>query len=311
MGNSGNFQGVRWTLETGLEDISSLDASWFDLESNEFVDGWILSGARDINEAGQIAGSARDVIRWDKRACVYDPLAGFLLLPRLTESPYDEAEYSGLQMNENGEVQGLISVPMSEIPGKIFLWTPTNPGTIHDIECVGPAPFPNGIGSNTFSVSVWNLIELYEFQFSDGVLSYTLLDTVADPVYSIVNINDNGAFGYGTDDGTIQSVKLYSPDEPTLTVRESTNASFEYPHSGFRTNNSNDFVYNLDSIPYLVRYSENRSYRLYDLADSYTKSTLFASSNGKLKNSTQGILGAVVSDDDAAGRYNRKLWMRA
>ena len=167
---------------------------------------------------------------------------------------------------------------------------------------------PNGIGSNIFSVSMWYaqwqmyLMELYEFQFdSEGVLSYALLDTVADPVYPIANINDNGAFGYGTDNGTIQSVKLYLPGELSLTVRESTNALFEHPHGGYRTNNCNDFVYNLDSIPYLFRYSENRSYRLYDLADSYTKSTLFASSNGTLKDSTKGIYGAVVSDDDAAG----------
>ena len=113
-----DFHAVRWTLETGLEDISSLDASWFDLETNGEVFGWVFSGARDINEAGQIAGSARNVITWDKRACVYDPIAGFLLLPRLTESPYDEAEYSGLQMNENGEVQGLISIPGSGYPQK-------------------------------------------------------------------------------------------------------------------------------------------------------------------------------------------------
>ena len=66
-------------------------------------------------------------------------------------------------------------------------------------------------------------------------------------------------------------------------------------------NDSNDFVYNLDSIPYLYRYSEHRSHRLYDLADSNTKSTLFASANGKLKNSTKGIYYAVVSDDNTAG----------
>ena len=47
-------------------------------------------------------------------------------------------------------------------------------------------------------------------------------------------------------------------------------------------------------------YGENRSYRLYDLADSYTKSSLFAGSNGKLKNSTKGIYYGIVSDDNAA-----------
>ena len=67
-----------------------------------------------------------------------------------------------------------------------------------------------------------------------------------------------------------------------------------------RINNSNDFVYNLDNIPYLYRGSENRSYRLYDLADNYTKSVLFASSGGDVK-PTYGISLAVVSDDNVAG----------
>ena len=132
------------------------------------------------------------------------------------------------------------------------------------------------------------------------MLWYELLDTVVDSCSgSTTFINDNGALGYGTDDGTTQSSNCICRTKAAVTVRESTNAVFEHPGAGHRINNSNDFVYNLDSIPYLFRYSENRSYRLYDLADSYTKSTLFASSNGKLKNATKGIYYAVVSDDDA------------
>ena len=142
---------MRWTLETGLEDISSLDVPWFDLETNEFVDGWVFRKARDINEAGQMAGAAEDGI--SRRACVYDPLMGFLLLPRLTESPYDEALYSGRSSNEAGEVQGLIQPAITGYPSKTFLWTPTNPSTISVIEPVAErACPPGGIGSNLFCV---------------------------------------------------------------------------------------------------------------------------------------------------------------
>ena len=56
-----------------------------------------------------------------------------------------------------------------------------------------------------------------------------------------------------------------------------------YEVSGSRINNSNDFLYNVNGIPYLYRYSDHRSYRLYDLADSYTKNALFASSAGDVK----------------------------
>ena len=71
-----------------------------------------------------------------------------------------------------------------------------------------------------------------------------------------------------TDGSTTQFVKLYRPGQSTLTVHEST--SFTH-RTGYRINNSNDFVYQVDSIPYLYRYGENRSYRLYDIADSHAK----------------------------------------
>ena len=71
-------------------------------------------------------------------------------------------------------------------------------------------------------------------------------------------------------------------------------------YAGYRLNNSNDFVYVVDDIPYLYRSSENRSYKLYDLADSTTKILLFTDSSGKI-DSTIGMNLAIVSNDNAAG----------
>jgi len=300
------YHAIRWTVESGLEDISSLDAPWFDLESEAIVDGWIFRSAFDINEAGQIAGFGWDGVA--KRAVVYDPVTGFTLLPKPPAS-FDQGDYGLYAINENGEVQGRCY----DLSGysKTFLWTPVNPDTIHVIEPALTTTFTSegGIGTNTFMTSTFvgsgenRVFSLYTFAFVNGALEYEPLDTVS--VYpstgSGINtlINNNGAFGYCTSGPTTKYFKLYQPSHGSLTVREST-ASRDYADLGLRINNSNDFVYNPDDVPYLYRYGENRSYRLYDLADSYTKSALFVSSAGILKNSTRGIVNAVVSDDDAA-----------
>ena len=242
------------------------------------------------------------------RAVICDEAAGFTLLPRLQEPPYDQAIYSLTSCNENGEGQGQIQV--SGYPTKTFLWSPANPHVIHVIEPESElSKIAGGIGTNTFTVQdvlpdLTIAVSLYAFQFDDrGTLSYSLLDTV-NPV-GYCHINDHGALAYVTDDGVARCYKLYLPNQGSLTVRESPSALLEDPKvgpiMGRRINNSNDFVYNVASVPYLYRYNENRSYRLYDLADSYTKSTLFASANGKLKNSSKGIYSAVVSDDDGSG----------
>ena len=144
---------------------------------------------------------------------------------------------------------------------------------------------------------------LYSFAYSEGELQYELLDTI--PAGYPTYINDHGAFGYPADRTTTRSIRLYLPGQGSLTVYESA-SDFYMMASGSTINNSNDFLYNVNGIPYLYRYSNHRSYRLYDLADSYTKNALFASSAGDVKDdssaaSSSGVLFSVVSDDDAAG----------
>ncbi len=307
---------IRWTRnELGkyeLEDISLLEhTSWYDLErwdpaTNFWTcvdgDGWVFFSARDINGPGQIAGRA-----WDGnflRACVYDPLVGYCLLPRWEEPGYYGAMcWNGARsINESGVVSG----QMNGDSTKSFLWTPLSPAAIHVVDPTYPADaLPYGVGGSVFGV--WKTqpqcIEIYEI--TDPVaLNYSLIDTVAitpDSGASLTFMNEYGAFPYPTNDGTNRFVTLYVPYLGSLTVRQSTNALLEYPAVGSRINDSNDFIYNLDSVPYLYRFIEGRSYRLYDLADSDTKIALFASRNGTLKNSTKGVYYGVVSDDNAAG----------
>ena len=293
------FHAIRWTPQDGPKDISSLDAPWFDLETNTSVHGWIFRGALDMNEAGQMAGSA-----WDGnsiRACAYSALTGFRLLPRSAEPPYNEASctYRIDAINDKGEAQG--SVRPEEYPWKTFLWSPANPYAIHIVEAAAETEMSSrGIGSNIFSV--WDEgspghIDLYGFQFNnDGVLSYEPLDTVAHTTGMCATyINENGAFAYSNSNGTTQSIKLYLPDRGSLTVHESPSGA--YATVGTRINNSSDFMYNFGNVPYLYRGGKNRSYRLYDLADGYTKSVLFASSVGDVNGT---ICFSVVSDDNVA-----------
>ena len=168
----------------------------------------------------------------------------------------------------------------------------------------GNSETPEGIGTNTFMTQDGTLevLRLYTYSFVDGVPGYQLLDTIAVSYAGLADgnntlINDNGAFAYVTDSPTTQFIKLYRPGQSSLTVRESTSHVL---WAGKRINNSSDFVYGVDDVPYLYRYSENRSYRLYDLADSATKSLLFTDSSGKI-NSSIGMNLAIVSDDNAAG----------
>ena len=86
-----SYPAIRWNAETGLVDISELDAPWFDLETNEVVLGWRFESAMDSNEAGQIAGLAKDGV--SVRAALFDEFLGFVLLPRAEQSPYREGTH--------------------------------------------------------------------------------------------------------------------------------------------------------------------------------------------------------------------------
>jgi hypothetical protein len=126
-------------------------------------------------------------------------------------------------------------------------------------------------------------------------------------VYSPINssarcpgaIQPIGVLGAANNYPATSSIKLYRPGQRSLTVYPS--KTLFAGHVGRKVNNSSDFVYNVNSVPYLHRHSESRSYRLDDLADSYTKTLLFASSAGDVRNSPHGIGNAVVADDNLAG----------
>jgi len=290
---------VYWTMLGGLEDISSLPAPWLDLETGEYVDGWIFKRAYDINEAGQIVGYASDGTS-PIRGAIYHDGAGYALLPRVVDLP--DRKYNAFSTNEYGEIQGSIHPAPGSSTYKTYLWSPDNPSVSFGVElATEPSASGEGIGTDTFMTRDHHsdALTLYAFSFVNGVLTYELLDTVPKSFqdWAKMRINDHGVFGYGVDNGTTKSVRLYLPGQNTIEVHESTATPF-FPNG--KINNSNDFVYNLDGIPYLYRYLENRSYRLYDLTDSFTKSTLFASSTGRLKDSTQGMQFPLVSDDNVA-----------
>jgi hypothetical protein len=120
-------------------------------------------------------------------------------------------------------------------------------------------------------------------------------------------MDDSGYFAYVTDGGTTQTLWLYRPGQSALKVSESSRSSSpSYTSIPWKVNNSGDFVYrfcgpspSLPVVPYLYRHSELRSYRLYDISDSYTKSALFVDSSGVLK--YPAFYPSVTSDDDVSG----------
>jgi hypothetical protein len=270
---------VRWTMAAGLEDMNSLSTLWFDLETNTYVEGWKASWGRDINNSGQITGKA--VNGTLARAFFYDERTGFWLLPRL-----GTANNQANHINEYGEIQGY------DYSGAAFIWTPDYPNAVAPIT---PPAADYGIGTNTFLAAVQSpsSSNLYSFNFVGGSLVYSLISTLNTGLGTSYS-NDNGAFSYLTDSGkTLWLSRIgYSP----LKI----SSSKTYTHdTGRRINNSCDVLYHLNTIPYLYRFSERKSYKLYDISDSYTKSTLFVDSSGRVIGGS-GIQNAGISSDNVA-----------
>ncbi|MBM4093583.1 MAG: hypothetical protein FJ276_29870 [Planctomycetes bacterium] len=274
-----SYRAVKWTLSGGLEDVSSTAEPWYDLETNEFVEGWIARSIRDFNSQGQTVGGAYDGT--SGRAYVHDDVFGYSLLPRIDASAGHEAWV----INNQSEIQGGISNNL-----RTFFWSPTNPNVISVMEAM-----PRGMNDQTFLVwdSVDSTSKLFSFLYVNGSLLYEPVTSISARNSSIMD--DSGYFTYLTDGGTTQTLWLYRPAQSALKVSESASLTLVRP---WKVNSSGDFVYAVADVPYLYRHSELRSYRLYDLSDSYTKSTLFVDTSGQLKYAQ--FFPSVTSDDDVS-----------
>ena len=164
---------------------------------------------------------------WDggSIAPVYSELTGFVLLPRLAESPYDESSYridSSLKM---ARLRGTFNPLALDIPARPFSGRQRILAQSLSSSRLRAIKAPKGIGSNTFMTNDGGVLKLYAFSFETGVLWCELLDTISVSFGGAwaanTFINDNGAFGYVTDGPSTQSVKLYRPGQGKLTVHES------------------------------------------------------------------------------------------
>ncbi|MBM4094643.1 MAG: hypothetical protein FJ276_35335 [Planctomycetes bacterium] len=268
---------VRWTLQGGVEDISSLEAPWYDIETSDFVEGCTARTVRDVNSVGQRVGLAECM--GSRKPYVYDEFTGYTLLPLV--------DYQAQAINDYGEVQG------SKVNASgMFMWSPTSPNEVHLLDSTKQ---PFGIGDTLFNT--WespSTIRQFSFLFVDGALNYDLV-TAMKGIWSTRYINRHGNFAYIINGENTQTLWFHRPGQSTLKVREST----KFSRLGWRVNDSGDFVYECADVPYLYRYSEARSYRLYDISDSYTKSALFVDSSGRI-NSTISLNNGFPSDDNVS-----------
>jgi hypothetical protein len=292
--DSGSTRAVRWTLEGGLEDISLLEAPWYDTETGSYAEGFVVDSVRDVNSLGQRAGGA--TCGETRRAYVYDDITGYTLLPQ----PYERDDgFTAWSINDYGEVQG------SAVNGSgMFIWSSTSPSTAHFVD---PTRQPKGIGDTLFTTWESNgypavALRQFSFLFVDGVFNYDLMTTISSTQSILSTLNNKyGNFAYTISGGVTQVLWFHRPGQSPVKVSESTILTPVTHVPGWRVNDSGDFMYRWADVPYLYRRSEARSYRLYDISDSYTKGALFVDSSGTIKDSTISLNAPHPSDDDVSG----------
>ena len=120
----GSNVAFRWTEQSQLQRLDELSTTWLDLNTNSLVGGWTASKAWDVNEAGQIVGTAIKVGEYT-RTFVYQDSVGFKLLPTTSSA----GTYWGASINEAGDVMGEHGINGSYLDTSLFFWSPQKPGT--------------------------------------------------------------------------------------------------------------------------------------------------------------------------------------
>jgi hypothetical protein len=282
----GNPAALVWTEQMGIMDLNLLCTLWVDLNTNETVTGWTASKALDVNEAGQIVGTAEDGV--SQRAFLFDPVAErFLLLP----TPGGlSGNFQAFNINEHGDVliRSIIDGNYNE-PFQL-LWTPSDPYVTHEVGIGDPA----GLNNDKFLLLQNNVATLYSYHFlPDGTLVQQVIGSVSATAVS--ELNNVGWFGYRENNTTYGRIKICRPGTSTVTVYNVRGATVT---AGAAISDSGDYGYVADNVPYLYRLSEGKSYKLYDLLDSTAKSILFP--NGTFA-SRIGMLRFMVNSSNVAG----------
>jgi len=280
-----------WNSSTGLVDLNALSSYWLDLSTGEEVYGWFAYAARDINDAGLVVGTARNGD--EDRAFLLDlnqPAAGFQLLPNPVGAT---GNVQAFKINENGEVLLRSIVNDDYTQPMQYLWTPADPQAVR----YAGIGFPAGLNNDKFLLfneSAY-VATLYSYQFlPDGTLVTNTVAAVS--ATQISDLNDAGWFAYRQDTTRSRYIKICRPGSSTRTVYTTTAlASLE---AGVALSNSGDFVYEANGQPYVYRFSESKSYRLYDLLDVAAKSILYP---GGTFGSRIGLAMARVNSSNAAG----------
>ncbi len=152
----GVYRAVHLTEASGiqlLDDLYPRDPVsglpiWYDLDAGSYVYGWMTHNGKQINNAGQMVGSADQ--EGQRRAFLFDEAVGFTLLP--TDPTAGAGEYSGFCISEGGSVLVKFLLGGDYSQSQFYLWTPANPTKLHLLAVGSPYGSAVGLNDNQFLI---------------------------------------------------------------------------------------------------------------------------------------------------------------
>lgn len=277
----------RWTEQTGLQQLDELNRVWIDLTTGGVVTGWRALTAWDINEAGQLVGTAGKEGEESRRAFLLDEAVGYYLLPTTAS---DDSRAASI--NEAGDVIG-------EHAGGIFFWTPLNPLTLTPLLPGYTLPSYTKMSDDHFVIQPADsdVPILYFYSVgTDGTLTYQL-DADLSIFWRVGGMSRNSLVPFlqrfVTPTSTTCAVGIFDGNSRQITTSMSSNSSLP------GTNISADLTFNgTDGIGRLYRHLEHRTYNLYDLLDDSARSQLYT---GRIPKSLYDIGHiAVINNSNVA-----------
>ena len=293
---------ICWKRQTGMQRLDDLSGVWIDLDLDPpgQVTGWSATTASDINESGQIAGTARyNNDGAIARAFVFYPEIGFYLLPTTAGA----GRYVGTDINDNGDVLGTYYENGDYALNNIFLWTPLRPGQL-DLPLPGlyahdgiQAVFTNtylaawvkdenasiyaGLDWKLYSVSVSN----------EGVVPS--LNSELSMVYTLGFSSRNHLLPFISRTYK-RGLPIYNLAVYNATTRTTTTLAPSDWRGVGNANTSSDITFDdQNGAMRLYRKAENTTYRVYDLMNADAKTQVDAGGY------TFGGRKALVNDSNA------------
>lgn len=297
--SSDDWRAIMWAAASGTVDMNTLTDVWFDLETGNFVDGWIAIYAAGINESLQVVGTARK--EGFSRSFFYESGQGFYLLPypETLPAPRNVAR----RINEQGVVIGEFTAdPDSNNYEYPYIWDPNNPGVVHIVDDFQPDPgfvYADSldINDNYFVIRKQDEgstgFRVYSFGFDAGNLVYSLVISLTEgTAFDCLNNENEIALNH-----TISRRKkaIYRDSvvdgSRTVVAEKSTRSTLH----AYNLNDAGDVYYSDAATSKLYRETDGTSVEIYSLLDDAAKAEWDAA------NPVYIISDWFITDDNIAG----------